>query len=86
MDSQKIEDHIRECIIKQYPLVRKRGIRKDEPLLENGILDSIGILDLVGYLEEEFGIVVDDEDLVPDNFQTIERLVNFVSQKRNGQR
>ena len=76
-------DRIREYITKQFPLARKRNLHIDEPLLENGILDSLGMLDLVTYLEEEFGISVDDEELVPDNFQTIERLAAFVSQKQN---
>lgn len=78
-----IEDQIRECIIRQSPLARKRGVRKDEPLLQNGILDSLGILELVNDLEQEFGISVEDEDLVPDNFQTIECLTAFVSAKRS---
>ena len=80
-----IEDQIRECITKQSPLARKRGLRKDEPLLQNGVLDSLGILELVSCLEQEFGISVDDEDLAPDNFQTIERLAAFVAEKRNRQ-
>ena len=77
------EDRIKEYITKQFPLARKRGVRNDDPLLESGILDSLGILDLVTYLEEEFGISVDDEELVPDNFQNIERLAAFVSEKQN---
>jgi acyl carrier protein len=83
MDSRTIEEQIRECIMRQSPLARSRGVRDDEPLLQNGILDSMGILDLVGYLEDEFGIVVEDEELSPDNFQTIQRLAVFVSGKRN---
>ena len=77
------EDRIRDYITKQFPLARARGVRSEEPLLENGILDSLGILDLVTYLEEEFGISVDDEELVPDNFQNIKRLASFVSEKQN---
>lgn len=82
MDSRTFEDQIKECVLKQSPLARKRGVRNDEPLLQNGILDSMGILDLVGELEDEFGIVVDDDDLAPENFQTIEHLARFVSKKR----
>lgn len=78
-----IEDQITECIIKQSPAARKRGVRRDEPLLQNGILDSLGVLELVSYIEQEYGIVVDDEDMSPDNFQTIERIATFVTEKRS---
>lgn len=79
-----IEDQIAECIFKQSPVARKRGVRRDESLLQNGILDSMGVLELVSYLEEEFGITVEDDDMSPENFQTIERIAVFVTEKRGG--
>ncbi len=77
------EERIKAYITKQFPSARGRELRSDEPLLENGILDSIGMVELISYLEEEFDISVDDEELVPENFQTIARLVAFVSEKQN---
>jgi len=53
----------------------------DKSFLENGIIDSTGVLELVSFLEGEFGITVDDEDIVPENFQTITCLVDFVKTK-----
>ena len=50
----------------------------DEPLLGSGILDSLGIMRLVVYLEEEFGIEVPDAALVPEHFLTLDHLVAFV--------
>jgi acyl carrier protein len=82
-DVLMIEEQITECIFKQSPGARKRGVRRDEPLLQNGILDSLGVLELVSYLEQEFGIVVEDDDMAPENFQTIERIATFVTQKQN---
>lgn len=52
-------------------------------LLELGIIDSTGVLELVGFLEEKFAITVDDDDLIPDNLDSIDNLVNYV-QKKNG--
>jgi acyl carrier protein len=83
MDIPMIEDQITECIFKQSPGARKRGVRRDEPLLQNGILDSLGVLELVSYLEREFGITVEDEDMAPENFQTIERIATFIAEKQN---
>ncbi len=50
----------------------------EEPRLGSGIVDSLGIMRLVSYIEEEFGVVVSDEDLVPEHFQSVNRLVAFV--------
>jgi acyl carrier protein len=54
----------------------------DDSLLELGIIDSTGILELVGFLEQHFGILVDDEELVPENLDTISRLAAFVDRKQ----
>jgi len=56
-------------------------IAPDEPLL-NGIIDSTDILRLVAYLEEEFGVQMEDEDLIPENFETIDSLSTYVANKR----
>ena len=53
-------------------------------LLENGIVDSLGILELVAFIEQEFGVTITDEELLPENFQTVRCLVSFVKRKRDG--
>jgi acyl carrier protein len=55
----------------------------DYPLLENRVLDSLGIFTLVSYLEDEFGIEVADQELVPDNFGTIRKISELVDGKRS---
>lgn len=52
------------------------------PLIANQVIDSLGLLQLVSYLEDEFGIEVEDEELVPDNFGTIAALVRLVDAKQ----
>ena len=56
-------------------------IKDDESLFEQGIIDSLGVLQLVSFLEEHFGVHVDDEDLVPENFDTVNRIREFVESK-----
>lgn len=51
-------------------------------LLEQGIIDSTGVLDLLMFLEEEFGIQVADADVVPDNFDSVTNLARYVESKR----
>ena len=53
----------------------------DASFLEEGIVDSMGIMELVMFVEENFGITVDDEDLVPDNFDSVSRLAAYIQLK-----
>ncbi len=53
-------------------------IARDEDLLASDTLDSLGIVELVSFLEARFGISVSDDDLVPENFKSIDEIVAFV--------
>ena len=46
------------------------------------MIDSTGVLELVGFLEEDFGIRIQDDELVPENLDTIDNIVQFVTRKR----
>ena len=76
-----IEQRIHAFLLDKFPLARKAGVGRDTALLEKGILDSLGILDVVSFLETEFSIVIGDEELVPENFQTLGTLSAFVLRK-----
>ncbi len=76
-----IEQRIHSFLLEKFPLSRKAGVGKDTALLEKGILDSLGILDVVSFLETEFSMVVSDDELVPENFQTLGTLSAFVLKK-----
>jgi acyl carrier protein len=80
-DINILAEPIRKFLLEKFPLAHKRGLSNGARLLEEGIVDSLGILDLVSFLETEFAIVVSDEELLPENFQTIERLAAFVQRK-----
>ena len=53
----------------------------DEDLLEKGIIDSLGIMKLILYMEDTYGITVNDEEIVPENFQSLNILEKFIEQK-----
>lgn len=78
---ETIEARIREFVLKTFPLVGKRGIKDDEKWLEGGLLDSFGILDLVQFLEQEFGIHVSDDELLPESFESLQAVTKFVETK-----
>lgn len=62
-----------------------RVIDDDESFLASGILDSTGILELIGFLEDTYGITFQDEELVAGNFDTLSRLSSFVLAKTKDQ-
>jgi acyl carrier protein len=84
METELVTSSFRTFIMTRFPITRKRSIRNDDSLLESGIIDSMGVLDLVTFMESEFNISVVDEDLTAENFQTIDRMTAFVERKRNG--
>lgn len=53
----------------------------DESLLDSGLIDSVAIFDVVSFLEQQFGIQVSDEDVVPDHFETLNKLTAYVQTK-----
>ena len=77
-------ERIRGFILENFPLTRKQGLKDSDRLLETGLIDSLGILDLVAFLEAEFGLIVSDEELLPENFQSVECIAQFVDSKRDG--
>jgi acyl carrier protein len=72
---------IRAFVVQHFPSARNLALRDDEHLLTTGILDSLGILDVVGFLEETFRISVVDEDLIPEHFESLQNIAAFVASK-----
>ena len=55
-----------------------------DSLLDSGLLDSVGIFELVTFLEETFSIKVEDEAIIPEHFETVALIAAFVDRKRTG--
>jgi len=70
-----VRTEIRE-FVKDWYILDKRlaGLDDDASFLENGIVDSTGILELVMFVEDTFGVSVEDEEVVPSNFDSVHRL------------
>jgi len=78
---EDVRDRIRGFVLETFPLARHNPPGDADPLLESGLVDSLGILELVNFITEEFAVAVTDEDLQPENFNTIESLVRFVRER-----
>ncbi len=80
---QTLEKRVRDFIRDTFPDPAAPGkLSAEQSLFEAGVLDSIGVLALVTWLEREFHIVVDDGDVVPENIDGIGRLVRYIGRKR----
>ncbi|HEY8726599.1 MAG TPA: acyl carrier protein, partial [Gaiellaceae bacterium] len=77
-----VEAGVREFLRDHVALRDDKEIGRDQSLLDSGLLDSASILELVAFLEERFGIEVADEELVPENFDSIAALVRLVAAKK----
>jgi acyl carrier protein len=61
------------------PATGRTELAGDEDLIESGVLDSLGIFQLVEFLEERFGVAIADSEITPDNFGTLERIERLVA-------
>jgi acyl carrier protein len=67
-----------DYIKKELAVGSKRNIQMDDDLLSAGIIDSLGVLQLVAFIEEQFNIQMPDEDVVLENFQSVNSLANYL--------
>jgi acyl carrier protein len=61
--------------------LNRKSLSPDEDLIEKGIIDSLGIMKLILFMEGTFGITVAEEEILPENFQCLNNMVKFVEQK-----
>lgn len=82
---QAIASEVRSIIMTNFlPGESEENLQDDDLLLEGGVIDSGSVITLVGYLENRFDVQVRDEDLVPENFATIDNIVDFIARKTVG--
>jgi acyl carrier protein len=78
-----VEDEIRAFLAENFVLgADLERLPATASLIETGIIDSTGVLELVAFLEETFDIRIADSELVPENLDTIESIVRFLGEKR----
>ena len=77
-----IEQKIRQFITDNFLFREDRATLIDtESLLDAGVIDSTGVLELVAFLETEFGLAVDDADIVPENLDSISKIAGYIKGK-----
>jgi acyl carrier protein len=81
MNQEQIAAKIEEYIKKSFIFDNSTNPARGESLLETGIIDSTGVLELISYIEETFSITVDDEELTPENLDSIDKITGFIAGK-----
>jgi acyl carrier protein len=79
-----VEKTLRRFILQNYLFTDDdSALSNSDSFLERGIIDSTGILELISFLEEQVGIKVEDEEMIPENLDSIDNLLAFISRKQN---
>ena len=80
---EALRDRIRDFILENYLFTDDvSAIGFDDSLLDEGIVDSTGMLEIIWFLEENFGIAVKDEEMVPENLDSVNRIARFAASRR----
>lgn len=79
----ELRDQIRKYIVENFLFGDEGPLKSDDQsLLDSGIIDSVGVMELVSYLEGDHGLQIQDEDLMPENLDSIADLAAFILRKQ----
>ena len=78
----KIENQIKEFVLTNLYFAEDNVLDDDASFLETGVVDSTGVMELVAFVEKEFGVTVEPQEIVVENFDSINQVARFVSRKR----
>jgi acyl carrier protein len=77
---ETIERDVRDFLVRNYPLgVGESELGRDESLLDAGVIDSLGVLELIEFVESTYGLAIPDEDVLPENLDSVGNIVHYVS-------
>ena len=77
-----MKEQIRAFLVQSGPAATAVRFRDDDSLLERGIIDSGAMVDLIAFLEKTYGIVISDDDMTPENFDSVEAIARYVAARK----
>lgn len=75
-----IRTDIKNFLKKQAP--KGTSFNDSDSLLASGVIDSMKMLDLISFVEQQFSIAIDEDEMMPDNFESVDAITRFVEEKR----
>ena len=77
-----VENKLRDFILENYLFSDDQSaLDNDDSFMDKGIIDSTGILEVIHFLEDDFGIKIEDEEMIPENLDSVNNIVSFVAKK-----
>lgn len=78
----EIKEQVRNFVTSNFYVADPAALEDGASLLDGGIVDSTGVLEVISFIEDTFGITVEDSEMLPDNLDSIERIANFIARKK----
>ena len=78
----EIKKQVRAFVTSNFYVADPAALEEGASLLDGGIVDSTGMLEVISFIEDTFGITVKDSEMLPDNLDSIERIANFIARKK----
>ena len=76
------EEKVRNFILENYLFTEDQSaLSNNDSFLQKGIIESMGILEVIFFLEEELGVIVEDEEMLPENLDSVDKIVAFINAK-----
>ena len=80
-DKKNYIETVRHFVVEKFLFGDNEEFKEDTSFLEDGIIDSTGILELVMFLEETYGVKIEDEELIPNNMDSLQNIARFLDAK-----
>lgn len=81
MQQSTFEEEVRSFVIENFLFGQAIELDPGDSLLDKGVIDSTGVLELIGFLESHYAIHVEDEDVIPENLDSIGNIAAYIARK-----
>ena len=81
MQLTRIEEDVQEFVVSNFLFGQSADLNRQDSLLEKGVLDSNGVLELIAFLEEHYSITIHDDEVIPDNLDSVAKISDFAGRK-----
>ena len=86
MNTETAKSQVRQYVMENFLMGAGAELGDDESFMKNQVIDSVGVLELIAFLESRFRIKVEDDEMVPDNLDSLNGVGRYLARKLNGSR
>jgi acyl carrier protein len=81
----ELQQQIRDFVTTNFYVADPKSLEDRTSLLDHGIIDSTGVLEVILFIETTFGVTVEDSEMLPENLDSIERIARYVGRKKESE-